>query len=457
MKRLLLTILVAGVIVGGCGKAEKTKKESEPDQAVKDDATEETEVKDAWWEKEPEFYESTDLPREMTEDEKNLMRKPGEFSGEQYDEQAAIEKLKELPNHLTSEQYTEAILKLVAEDYHKEVQELIKFDPTIEVTGTRPDEDIDEPIVNGVHYAILLDASGSMNAQNKGGTRMDEAKSAIMSFIDVLPKESTVSLRVYGHEGTGSDADKEHSCASTETLYHGANDSGKVKSALEQVKPAGWTPIGKAIAETKKDIPEDAGSAIVYVVSDGIETCGGDPVKEAKQLAAEGIKPIINIIGFQVDNEAQQLLKEVAEAGNGEFTLANSKQDVEKYWQEEYQRLMDAWGKWQREGLKEVGAKQKELMKKADDLGQTIMKKSDIEFKHAEDLQSVLSREGIQEEYDITNKVWNLLYERQKKNWGYGYETGTKTWREAYEDGNKVWREIYYEGNNKWQEYYHKQ
>ncbi len=183
MKRLLLTILVAGVIVGGCGKAEKTKKESEPDQAVKDDATEETEVKDAWWEKEPEFYESTDLPREMTEDEKNLMRKPGEFSGEQYDEQAAIEKLKELPNHLTSEQYTEAILKLVAEDYHKEVQELIKFDPTIEVTGTRPDEDIDEPIVNGVHYAILLDASGSMNAQNKGGTRMDEAKSAIMSFI----------------------------------------------------------------------------------------------------------------------------------------------------------------------------------------------------------------------------------------------------------------------------------
>ncbi|MBD8005610.1 VWA domain-containing protein [Bacillus norwichensis] len=457
MKRLLLTILAAGVIVGGCGKAEKTKKESEPDQAVKDDATEETEVKDAWWEKEPEFYESTDLPREMTEDEKNLMRKPGEFSGEQYDEQAAIEKLKELPNHLTSEQYTEAILKLVAEDYHKEVQELIKFDPTIEVTGTRPDEDIDEPIVNGVHYAILLDASGSMNAQNKGGTRMDEAKSAIMSFIDVLPKESTVSLRVYGYEGTGSDADKERSCASTETLYHGANDSGKVKSALEQVKPAGWTPIGKAIAETKKDIPEDAGSAIVYVVSDGIETCGGDPVKEAKQLAAEGIKPIINIIGFQVDNEAQQLLKEVAEAGNGEFTLANSKQDVEKYWQEEYQRLMDAWGKWQREGLKEVGAKQKELMKKADDLGQTIMKKSDIEFKHAEDLQSVLSREGIQEEYDITNKVWNLLYERQKKNWGYGYETGTKTWREAYEDGNKVWREIYYEGNNKWQEYYHKQ
>lgn len=457
MKRLLFVILAAGVIVGGCGKAEKTKKEPEPDQSVEGKTAKEAEEKDAWWEKEPEVYEPADLPREMTEDEKDLMRKPGEFSGDQYDEQAAIEKLKELPDNLTDDQYAEAIVKLVAEDYHEEVQELIKFDPTIESTGSRPDEEIDEPVVNGVHYAILLDASGSMNAQNKGGTRMEEAKSAIMSFIDVLPKESTVSLRVYGHEGTGSDADKERSCASTETLYNGANDADKVKSALDKVKPAGWTPIGKAIAETKKDIPEDAGSAIVYVVSDGIETCGGDPVKEAKQLAAEGIEPIINIIGFQVDNEAQQLLKEVAKAGNGEFTLANSKQDVEKYWQEEYQRLMDAWEKWKQEGLKEVEAQQQDFLKKAEGLGQSVMKKSEKEFKHAEALHAALSKEGIQEEYDITRKVWNLLYDRQKKIWRYGYETGNDAWREAYEGGNKVWREIYHEGNHKWQEYYHKQ
>ncbi|WP_455678341.1 vWA domain-containing protein, partial [Siminovitchia fortis] len=240
-------------------------------------------------------------------------------------------------------------------------------------------------------------------------------------------------------------------------INNGANDAGKVKSALDRVNPAGWTPIGKAIAETKKDIPEDAGSAIVYVVSDGIETCGGDPVKEAKQLAAEGIEPIINIIGFQVDNEAQQLLKEVAKAGNGEFTLANSKQDVEKYWQEEYQRLMDAWEKWQLESLKEVDAKQQDLLKKAEGLGQSVMKKSEKEFKHAEALHAALSKEGIQEEYDITRKVWNLLYDRQKKIWRYGYETGNDVWREAYEGGNKVWREIYHEGNHKWQEYYHKQ
>ncbi|RST70987.1 VWA domain-containing protein [Siminovitchia acidinfaciens] len=456
VKRFLFIILASSLIAGGCGKTQEAKKEPEPEKSVEADAAKEPQ-KEAWWEREHEVYEPADLPRELTEDEKDLMKKPGEFSGDQYDEQAAIEKLKELPDNLTAEQYADAILKLTAEDYHEDVQELIKFDPTIESTGSRPDEEIEEPTVNGVHYAILLDASGSMNAQNKGGTRMEEAKSAIMSFIDVLPKDSTVSLRVYGHEGTGSDADKERSCASTETLYNGANEAGKVKAALDQVQPAGWTPIGKAIAETRNDIPEDAGSAIVYVVSDGIETCEGDPVKEAQKLAAEGIEPIINIIGFQVDNEAQQLLQEVAKAGNGEFTLANSKQDVEKYWKEEYQRLMDAWENWRNEGLKEVQAKQQELLKKADSLGQAVMKKSDLEFKHAEALQIALSKEGIQEDYDITSKVWSLLYDRQQMAWNYGYKTSTAAWQDAYEGGNKVWQEIYHEGNNKWQEYYHKQ
>ncbi len=464
MKRILFVILAAGVIVAGCGKTQETetKKEPEPDQSVEAKATKATKEtketkEDTWWEKEPEVYEAADLPREMTEDEKGLMRKPGEFSGDKYDETAAIEKLKELPDDLTDDQYAEAILKLIAEDYHEEVQDLIKFDPTVEATGSRPDEEIDEPAVNGVHYAILLDASGSMNAQNKGGTRMEEAKSAIMSFIDVLPKESTVSLRVYGHEGTGSDADKERSCASTETLYSGGNDAKKIQSALDEVNPAGWTPIGKAIAETRNDIPEDAGSAIVYVVSDGIETCGGDPVKEAKQLAAEGIEPIINIIGFQVDNEAQQLLKEVAKAGNGEFTLANSKQDVEKYWKEEYRRLMDAWEKWRNESLREVEAKRRDLLDEAEGLGRSVMDKSELEFRHAEALQSALSKEGIVSEDYNTGKVWSLLYDRKKKVWSYGYKTSTSAWRDAYEGGSKAWREIYHEGSHKWQEYYHKQ
>ena len=59
---------------------------------------------------------------------------------------------------------------------------------------------------------------------------------------------------------------------------------------------------------------------IIYVVSDGIETCGGDPVKAAQAAAISGYRAIVNIIGFDVDNAGQRALKKVAKAGGGKYT-----------------------------------------------------------------------------------------------------------------------------------------
>ena len=241
-----------------------------------------------------------------------------------------------------------------------------------------------------------------------------------------------------------------------ENIYTGTKNTEQLKTALATVKPAGWTPIGKVLSATKEDIPENADSMIVYVVSDGIETCGGDPVAEAKKLAAEGIEPIINIIGFQVDNEAQQLLKQVAEAGNGEFTFANSKQDLDKYWKEEYKRLSEAWEQWRNAGMEAASKKQKELMDKADATGASIMDKSEEEFKRAEDLLQELFDKGIIEDYKNRTAIWQMLYQRQQDVWRYGYHTKTGKWREAYYNGNEEWRRIYYEGNAKWREFYYK-
>lgn len=465
IKRLWAVLFAASLAVAGCGQAadgDSEKKESaktEKTEKVEKSEASKKEEKSAWWEEEHEKFEPTDLPRELTGEEQELMKKPGEYSGLDFDKDKAMEKFKELPDDLTAKQYGEAIIKLVGEDYHEEVEGLVKFDPTIETTGSRPDEEIAEPEVGGgVHYAILLDASGSMNAKNSGGSRMDEAKSAIMGFVDQLPKESTVSLRVYGHKGTGSDADKKLSCSSTENLYSGDVDRNKVRKAIDPVQPAGWTPIGKAIAETKEDIPEDAGSAVVYIVSDGIETCGSDPVAEAKKLAGEGIEPIVNIIGFQVDNEAQKLLKEVAKAGNGTFTYANSKQDVDKYWREENKRLARAWEDWKQEAMDEVDKNKQELMDEANALGKVIMDKSQKEFKHAENIQIDMDKEGVIAEDDYSKKrdVWNYLYERKQMAWNYGYHTSKDAWNDAYKGGNEVWRKIYREGNKKFSEFYHK-
>lgn len=57
------------------------------------------------------------------------------------------------------------------------------------------------------------------------------------------------------------------------------------------------------------------GQNIIYVVSDGIETCDGDSAKEAKELHDSNIKAVVNIIGFDVDSAGQKQLLSVAEAG----------------------------------------------------------------------------------------------------------------------------------------------
>ncbi|MBS4218429.1 VWA domain-containing protein [Bacillus sp. FJAT-49711] len=473
MKQWLFLILSIFLLTtAGCSagkvKSEETSKEKievenkekseEPAGAVEETTAEkelEQEKESGWWDEETPVYEPENSNVEMTELEQELMKESGLYA-DNYNEQLAKEKILELPKGLSNDQYKEAILKLVRFDYHEEVEAFLQFDSSVSAGEDRPDEQIEAPEVTGTHFAILLDASGSMNAKNGSGTRMDEAKSAIMSFIEYLPDDSTVSLRVYGHKGTGSDADKALSCASTENIYTGAKDAAQFKKALATVKPAGWTPIGTVLAATKEDIPKDASSAVVYVVSDGIETCGGDPVAEAKKLAGEGIEPIINIIGFQVDNEAQQLLKKVAKAGNGEFTFANSKQDLDKYWKEEYKRLSKAWEEWRNAGMKEASEKQKELMDKADSTGKSIMDKSDIEFKRAEDLLNELFNNEMLEGNESRTAIWQMLYDRKKDVWGYGYHTKVEKWQESYHNGIEEWRRIYYEGNAKWQEYYYK-
>ncbi|MBM7691414.1 hypothetical protein JOC77_000819 [Peribacillus deserti] len=66
---------------------------------------------------------------------------------------------------------------------------------------------------------VLMDASGSMKESVTGGTKMKLAKKAIGTFMSQLPPDSNSSLLVYGHKGSGSEADKEMSCKAVESVY----------------------------------------------------------------------------------------------------------------------------------------------------------------------------------------------------------------------------------------------
>lgn len=184
---------------------------------------------------------------------------------------------------------------------------------------------------------LLLDASSSMLLEVDGQQKMDIAKTAVRRFAKTIGAKSDVSLYVYGHTGSQEDKDKELSCTKIDEVYPLKKYEEKTfTEAVEHIQAKGWTPIAAAIKKVREDSKAYTGAITVYIVSDGAETCDGDPVKEAEEFAKRTAAHKVNIIGFNVDQKSETQLKAVAKAGNGEYLSANNtdelNQSISKKW-----------------------------------------------------------------------------------------------------------------------------
>ena len=183
-----------------------------------------------------------------------------------------------------------------------------------------------------VNIELILDSSGSMAGEVEGGIKMDVAKQTLADFANSLPEAFNVALRVYGHTGSNSEVDKPVSCRGTELLYEFAPlDSTQFASAVASFQPTGWTPIAGSLQAAQQDFAgfdPSVNTNFVYLVSDGIETCDGDPIAASQALHESDVQPIVNVIGFGVDAETQQQLEQVAAAGGGIYYGANGAEEL---------------------------------------------------------------------------------------------------------------------------------
>lgn len=263
------------------------------------------------------------------------------------------------PSEAELDYFYRETLKLVQDDYIGE-EEILK-DLKFQLLGSPEVEDPRYQLKEQLNIEILLDASGSMAGEINGTTKMNLAKEAITSFMKELPEETNVALRVYGHKGTGSDSDKELSCSSSEVLYgFSPYQEGAFAKSMDKVQPAGWTPNGFALTKAQEDLTEFNGKEntnIVYLVSDGIETCGTEPVKVAQEFYNSNIKPIINVIGFDVDSDGQNHLKKIADAAEGLYQSANDQNELAKEF-DKINELAEAWEEWKEKGSEQIDLKQ---------------------------------------------------------------------------------------------------
>ncbi len=396
-----------------------------------------------------------DAPREPTELEAKLLVEPGPYAGDRFDATAAAAAAA-AQNPSTDEEWAQAVLSQTQGDYAESVCQMMKFQAGLGEAGATPTagELPEADVVGQNHFALLLDASGSMAARSGSGTQMDEAKGAIEEFVGNLPESSTVSLRIYGHEGDNTQAGKAESCASSEVVFDGSPDDAAFVDALGGVEPVGYTPLAKAIEDAEGDVPSDATDAVMYVVSDGLETCGGDPVAAARAVAESGVNPIINVIGFHVDNADQQALREIAQAGGGEYTTANSGAELREYWLEEREDLRKAWLAWRDAEIERLRAAYREQVTEitglADEMRTNLHDDTSStyailgELRRTDELDNAgrasvetLLVAHVQEARDYAND-----FRRNIRDAGENYRVGV---RDAYQDANTRWTDFYRE------------
>lgn len=164
--------------------------------------------------------------------------------------------------------------------------------------------------------AVVLDASGSMLQKLEGKRRIDIARQALNQLLGSLKSSNLqFALRVFGHR-------KADSC-DTELLVpptpSNAAGIAQVIAGLE-AKNLARTPIADSLKQLPQDLQGASGRTLVILLTDGEETCGGDPAAEIRRLRASGMDVRVNIVGFAIGEYAlKQQFSDWAQAGGGTY------------------------------------------------------------------------------------------------------------------------------------------
>ncbi len=164
---------------------------------------------------------------------------------------------------------------------------------------------VQQKIPENTRILFLLDASGSMLEQweRPNQTRWSVAKSILTRLIDSLKQNGKLqlALRVYGHRST----QEIKNCKDTwlEVPFKSKNHS-LIIDKLKEIKPKGVTPITYSLEQAANDFPAGPGYRnIVILITDGIESCGGDLCANTRGMQKKGVFLRPYIIGLGLRSE----------------------------------------------------------------------------------------------------------------------------------------------------------
>lgn len=165
---------------------------------------------------------------------------------------------------------------------------------------------------------VILDASWSMTMQFVDITRFQGARRALDTIVnDTLPEGTPFALRIFGNiEGN-------FACRTDLMVPYAPLDRSTVNQIVQDANPQfnANTPIAESLRLVADDLANaDEEERIVVLLTDGEETCDGDPAAAIQTLVDQGFNVQVNIVGLSIADQAlRDEFERWAELGGGTY------------------------------------------------------------------------------------------------------------------------------------------
>lgn len=204
----------------------------------------------------------------------------------------------------------------------------MKFGPTVSLFAASLFASVAAlPAAGAGNIMFILDASNSMWGQIDGRPKIEIAKSVLANLVRDLPEGTSSGLIAYGHRFDF----KLKNCDDMELISGWNPNMGtEIEQLLSYVTPKGQTPIAQTLTESiawvQMDNPENP---TVVLITDGVETCEGDPCSAAKALADAGIGARVHVVGFDLSPEERAKVECISANGNGKYFDAQNADELQ--------------------------------------------------------------------------------------------------------------------------------
>lgn len=146
---------------------------------------------------------------------------------------------------------------------------------------------------------FILDTSDSMWGRIEGTPKIGVAKEVMSGLVKDQPAESMVGL--------------------------GPLERQAIIERIEDLNPKGKTPITDAVKQAIGELWQREASANVVLVSDGLESCDGDPCEADEAAKKSSVDFRMHVVGFDLGETDASQLQCMEKAGGGEYyTAANA-------------------------------------------------------------------------------------------------------------------------------------